>query len=127
MNSRTKHYSIVTGDLYKSGIMAPMLKCITREQGTQLLAEMHSGMCGAHRGPHEIAQRTMRQGFYMPTAAEDAKQLVHSYENYQMFAKKQKAPANPTRPIYPTEPSSMGAQHLKNQNYRVYTILPAIC
>ena len=34
MNSRTKHYSIVTGDLYKSGIMAPMLKCITREQGT---------------------------------------------------------------------------------------------
>jgi len=61
-------------------------------------------MCGAHRGPHEIAQRAMRQGFYMPTAIEDAKQLVRSYENYQMFAKKQKAPTNPTTSIFPTGP-----------------------
>jgi len=34
MNSTMKHYSIVVGDLYKSRIVAPILKCITREQGT---------------------------------------------------------------------------------------------
>ena len=64
MNSRTKQYSIIARELYKSRIVAPMLKCISREQGIQLLSEIHIGMCGAHRGPHEIAHRAMRQGFY---------------------------------------------------------------
>jgi len=30
MNSRMKQYSIVVEELYKSGIVAPMLKCISR-------------------------------------------------------------------------------------------------
>jgi len=90
MNSRTKHYSIVAGDLYKDRIVAPMLKCISREHGIQLLAKMHSGMCEAHRGPHKIAHRAMRQGFYWLTVIEDAKQLVCNCKNYQMFTKKQK-------------------------------------
>lgn len=64
MISRTKHYSIIGEELYKQGILVPMLKCISREQGIQLLGEIHSGMSGAHRGPHEIAHRAMRQGFY---------------------------------------------------------------
>ena len=55
MNSRMKQYSIIVGELYKSGIVAPTLKCISKEQGINLLSEMHAGMCGAHRGPHEIA------------------------------------------------------------------------
>ena len=49
MNSRMKQYSIIAGELYKSGIVSPMLKCISREQGIELLSEMHVGMCGAHR------------------------------------------------------------------------------
>ena len=75
-----------------------------KDQGIHLLAKMHSGMCGAHRGPHEITHRAMRQGLYWSIAAEDTKQLVHSYKNCQMFAKKQKAPKNPTRLIFPTWP-----------------------
>ena len=104
MNSRTKQYSIIAGELYKNGIVAPMLKCISREQGIQLLSEMHAKMCGAHRGPHEITHRAMRKGFYWPTLVEDMKELVRSYEGCQMFAKKQKALANPTKSIFPTWP-----------------------
>jgi len=102
MQSRTKHYSIIGGNLYKDGVVAPKLKCISKEEGMKLLNEIHSGMCGAHRGPHEIAHRAMRQGFYWPTAAEDAKQVVKTCENCQMFAKLQKAPANLTKSIIPT-------------------------
>ena len=102
MNSRMKQYSIIVGELYKSKIITLMLKCKGREQGIQLLNEMHAGMCGAHRGPHEITHRAMRQGFYWPIAAEDAKELVRSCEGCQMFTKKQKAPANPTKSIFPT-------------------------
>jgi hypothetical protein len=104
MSSRMKQYSIIAGELYKNGIVALMLKCISREQGIQLLSEMHAGMCGAHRGPHEIAHRAMRQGFYWPTVAEDAKELVRGCKGCQMFAKKQKAPDNPTKSIFPTWP-----------------------
>lgn len=89
MVTRTKLYSIVVGDLYKFRVVSPMLKCISRQEGTQLLAEIHAGACGAHRGPHEIAHRAMRQGFYWPIAAEDAKDLVRRCENCQMFARKQ--------------------------------------
>ena len=32
MNSRTKHYSIMARDLYNDRIVAPMLKCISKEQ-----------------------------------------------------------------------------------------------
>jgi hypothetical protein len=63
MNSRTKKYSIIAGELYESGTVAPMLKCISRDQGIELLTEMHAKMCGAHRGPNEIAHRAIRQGF----------------------------------------------------------------
>ena len=81
MNSRTRHYKIIAGDLFKSGITEPWLKCISRQEGQQLLSEIHTGACGAHRGPHEIAHRALRQGFYWPTTAEDAKQLVKTYES----------------------------------------------
>ena len=60
MQSRTKHYSIIGGNLYKDGVVAPKLKCISKEEGMKLLNEIHSGMCGTHRGPHEIAHRAMR-------------------------------------------------------------------
>ena len=49
INSRMKQYSIIAGELYKSRIVTPMLKCISREQGIELLSEMHAGMCGGHR------------------------------------------------------------------------------
>ena len=65
---------------------------------------MHTVMCRAHRGPHEIAHRAMRQGFYWTTTAEDVKDLVRSCESYQMFAKKQKAPSILTNSIFPTWP-----------------------
>jgi hypothetical protein len=65
MISKTKHT--------KAESSRAMLKCISREQGTQLLSEMHAIMCGAHRGPHEIAHRVMRQGFYWPTTVKDVK------------------------------------------------------
>lgn len=104
MNSKAKQYSIIGSELYRKGIVDPMLKCISRQQGIDLLAEIHSGSCGAHRGAHEIAHRAMRHGFYWPTAAEDAKQLVKTCEGCQLFAKKQKAPSALTKSIVPTWP-----------------------
>ena len=61
--------------------------------------------CAELIGDHtKIAHRAMRQGFYWPTAAEDAKELVHSCKNCQMFTEKERAPADLTTSIIPTWP-----------------------
>lgn len=104
MKARTRQYSIIGSDLYRSGIMTPLIKCIRRQQGMELLGNIHVGLCGAHRGPHEMAHRAMRQGFYWPSAAKDAKQLVKTCENCQMIARKLSSPAHPTTSIIPTWP-----------------------
>jgi len=48
MKARTKQYSIIGSDLYRSRITSPFLKCISRQQGMELLCEIHAGSCGAH-------------------------------------------------------------------------------
>ena len=80
MNAKTKLYSVVGLELYRSRIVAPLLKCINKQQGIKLLNEIHAGSCRAHRGLDEIMHRAMRQGFYWPSVAEDAKQLVRTCE-----------------------------------------------
>ena len=52
INARTKHYSIIGGELYQSGVTSLLLKCISKQQGEELLSEIHVGSCDTHRGPY---------------------------------------------------------------------------
>jgi hypothetical protein len=66
----------------------------------------------------------MRQGFYWPTAAEDAKELVRSCKNCQMLAKRQKAPTNLTSSIFPTWPLQRWGVHIVGP---LPTVLENLC
>jgi hypothetical protein len=48
LKQRPRGYVVVNGELYKSGVTEPWLRCITSEKGLELLREVHSGFCGAH-------------------------------------------------------------------------------
>jgi ribonuclease HI len=65
---RLKHQSrdfVLVGDqLYNKGINQPMLKCVTKTEGIQILREVHNGTCGSHSGPRALAAKVIRQGFY---------------------------------------------------------------
>jgi ribonuclease HI len=50
LKQRARGYAVVNGELYKSGVTEPWLRCITSEKGLELLREIHSGFCGAHIG-----------------------------------------------------------------------------
>ena len=39
-----RSYSIVNDTLYRGGVCAPLLKCISQVKGRQLLQEIHTGM-----------------------------------------------------------------------------------
>jgi hypothetical protein len=55
MKQRTRNYKIINNQLYKQGICAPLLKCISTEEGKKLLSEIHEGICGTHPGVRTMA------------------------------------------------------------------------
>ena len=57
MAQRARGYTISEGELYKSGIIAPWLRCIPIAQGRELLKEIHSGLCGSHIGIIPLAAK----------------------------------------------------------------------
>jgi hypothetical protein len=48
LKQRARGYTVVNGELYKSEITEPWLRCITSEKGVELVKDIHSGLCGAH-------------------------------------------------------------------------------
>jgi hypothetical protein len=73
---RARNYHLIDGNLYRKGVCAPLLKCISVTEGKQLLHEIHSGMCSHHLGRRALVQKAFRQGFYWPSAVTDAHDIV---------------------------------------------------
>jgi hypothetical protein len=82
-----KRYTVVEGDLYHCGANDILMRCITREEGRELLAEIHGGECGSHSASRTLVGKAFRHGFYWPTALQDAAELVKSCEACQFHAK----------------------------------------
>jgi ribonuclease HI len=76
LKQRARGYAMVNGELYKSGVTEPWIRCVTSEKGIELLKEIHSGFCGAHIGTRALAGKAIKQGFYWPTINIGAKTLV---------------------------------------------------
>jgi hypothetical protein len=104
MEARTRPYVIIEGELYKYGACSPLLKCLSRTEGQELMKEIHAGLCGSHIGSRPLLGKVFRQGFYWPKAASDAADLVQKCENCQRCAKDQKQPSSLTQLIQPTWP-----------------------
>jgi hypothetical protein len=73
---RLSMYQFVDNTLYRRRPNGVKLRCICREVGQELLAEIHKGMCGSHLGSRALVGKAFRQGFYWPTALQDATELV---------------------------------------------------
>jgi hypothetical protein len=104
MEARTRPYVIIEGELYKHEVCSPLLKCLSRAEGQELMKEIHAGLCGAHIGSRPLLVKVFRQGFYWPKAASDAADLVQKCENCQRCARDQKQPLSLTQLIQPTWP-----------------------
>jgi hypothetical protein len=58
-----------------------------REEGCELLAEVHRGKCGNHASSRTLVGEAFRYGFYWPTALQNAVELVKTYKACQFHAK----------------------------------------
>jgi ribonuclease HI len=104
MEARTRPYVMIEGELYKHGVWSPLLKCLSRTEGIELMREIHAELCGSHIGSRPLLGKVFRQGFYWPKAASDAVELVQKCENCQKCARDQKQPSSLTQLKQPTWP-----------------------
>jgi hypothetical protein len=72
---------VIFGDnkeLYRRSPTGILQRCITNEEGKNLLKDLHSGACGHHTAPRTLVENAFQQGFYWPTVVSDAIKLVRS-------------------------------------------------
>src|SRR4051812_6232673 len=92
-------YQFVDDVLYRKRPNGVKLKCIPREEGLGLLAEIHGGICGSHIGSRALAGKAFRQGFFWPTALQDAMTLVTRCEACKFHSNKLHQPAQALQTI----------------------------
>jgi hypothetical protein len=60
MQQRVHAYKIVDNNLYKISVSGPLLRCISKEEGQQILSEVHARVCGGHIGARALATKVLR-------------------------------------------------------------------
>jgi hypothetical protein len=59
-----KRYTVVEGDLYRHGTNDILMWCIAKEEGRELLTNIHGGECGSHSSSRTLVGKPFRHGFY---------------------------------------------------------------
>jgi hypothetical protein len=88
IDSVAKRYTLVEGDLYRSGSNDVLMWCKTQEDGCELLIEIHGGECGNHASSRMLVDKAFQQGFYWPTTLQDTIELVKTCKAFQFHAKR---------------------------------------
>jgi hypothetical protein len=90
---------VLQGKLYKKSITGVLQRCVTPQEGQDILRDIHAGVCGHHASSRAIAAKAFCVGFYWLTAIEDAKEIVRMCEACKRFASRPHAPAAELHPI----------------------------
>nr|XP_020177064.1 uncharacterized protein LOC109762601 [Aegilops tauschii subsp. strangulata] len=90
---QTTAYSIQDGELYRKRPNDVSLRCISSDQGKELLVDIHEGDCEHHSSSRTLVGKVFHSGFYWPTMLNDVAELVKSYEACQFHAKQIHQPA----------------------------------
>jgi hypothetical protein len=84
---------VLQGKLYKKSITGVLQRCVTPQEGQEILRDIHAGVCGYHASSRASAAKAFRAGFYWLIAIKDAKDIVRKCEACQRFASRPHVPA----------------------------------
>src|SRR5664279_2437185 len=101
---RSKAYTIINGELYKRSPAGIFQRCVSPEEGRNILHEIHSGDCGRHASSGSLVAKAFRHGFFWLTTLADAEQIVRTCEGCQKYARQGHMPAQALRMIPITWP-----------------------
>ena len=100
----SKSMSIINGELHRRSITRVFQRCVSPDEGREILNEIHSGDCGHHAGSRSLVMKAFRHGFYWLTAHADAEDIVWKCDGCQKFAHRAHVPAQELRMIPITWP-----------------------
>jgi len=60
----TARYTLVDGILFIHGFTHPISTCVSGDECTRIMVELHEGICGSHVGGRSLASKVVRAGFY---------------------------------------------------------------
>jgi len=93
-------YTLVDGALFRHGFTHLTLTCVSGDECTRIMSEVHEGICGSHVGGRSLAPKVVRAGFYWPTVREDCVRYAQQCKQCQLHADWHKAPLEELRSIY---------------------------
>jgi hypothetical protein len=76
-----------------------MMKCISKDEGSQFLQDIRSGVYGAHSSWHSIVGKAFRHGFYWLTTKDGTMEIITKCKECQFFQKQTTKHVNPLRHI----------------------------
>nr|ABA96677.1 retrotransposon protein, putative, Ty3-gypsy subclass [Oryza sativa Japonica Group] len=82
---RAARYKLVSGQLYRTGVLQPLLHCISFAEGEEMAKEIHKGLCGAHQAARTVASKVFHQGVYWPTVLKVCVEQAKKYESCQRW------------------------------------------
>jgi hypothetical protein len=59
-----KRYTLVDGDLYRCGANGTLMRCITWEEGCDLVTKIYGGEYGNHASSRTLVGKAFWYGFY---------------------------------------------------------------
>ena len=83
---KSSRYILYNDQLYRHGLLAPLLRCMTNEEATYVMMEIHDGICGNYTEGQALAHKALRQGYYWLTMKKDATKFVGRCDKYQCFS-----------------------------------------
>jgi hypothetical protein len=102
---RSKDFVLLDNKLYGRGARSGVLmKCVTGEDGYDILREIHEGIGGNHAASRTLVGKAYRAGFWWPTVVSDNEHLVRRCQNCQFFGKQSHVSAHNLITIPPSWP-----------------------
>ena len=71
IKKNSARYTLMDGALFRHGFTHPILTCVSGDECTRIMAELHEEICGSHVGGRSLASKVVRAGFYWPTVRQD--------------------------------------------------------
>ncbi|KAH1099489.1 hypothetical protein GYH30_034907 [Glycine max] len=64
LKHKASYYAILDGELFKTWLTTPLLKCLNCQQADYVMRELHEGICGLHTRGGSLATKVVRVGYY---------------------------------------------------------------
>ena len=74
-------------------------RCVSLEEGQQILREIHEGYCGHHASTRSLMANAFRHGFFWLTTLADVERIVNRCDGCQRYARQIHVPAQELRTI----------------------------